>query len=108
MKLGYVITLAATALTAVSAAAVPRQDTTGLTKYLVIFEKGLATPDRVIRMAERKLKELGATITYEYNTVIKGFAVTAPAVAISSFETEQVDPEFPYIVEVDKEVSTAG
>lgn len=81
-------------------------DSDGLAKYIVIFEKGLDTPDSILRTAEHKLKEIGALITYEYNTVIKGFAVTAAPQVIEEFATSGNNPQYPFIVEIDKEVST--
>lgn len=76
----------------------------GLSKFIVVFEKGLETPDRIVKAAEERLKSIGAYITYEYNTVLKGFAVTAPADVMTTFATEDNNDEYPFIVETDKEV----
>jgi hypothetical protein len=104
-----VLTLFSVVAAASAAMAAPvgsSADVSGLMKYIVIFEKGLDTPDRVVKAAEKRLKEIGAYITYEYNTVVKGFAVSAPADVIATFAKDDNDPLYPFIVEVDKEVST--
>lgn len=82
----------------------PTSGTEGLSKYIVVFEKGLETPDRIVKAAEDRLKAIGAFITYEYNTVLKGFAVTAPADAMTAFAVEDNNEEFPFIIEADKKV----
>ncbi|ANB14946.1 hypothetical protein AWJ20_2563 [Sugiyamaella lignohabitans] len=109
--LAFVATLATMALSAQSAALAgtttlqKAASDSSLMKYIIIFEKGLETPDRVVKAAEKKLKEIGAYITYEYNTVVKGFAVSAPADVIAIFEKNDNDAQYPFIVEVDQVVS---
>lgn len=75
--------------------------------YVVLFEKGMETPDSIVKSLENKLKELGALITYEYNTVIKGFTVKAPKAVMEQVHTEE-DSQYPFIIEEDKIVTIAG
>jgi hypothetical protein len=82
----------------------PGEKSEGLSKYIVVFEKGLETPDRIVKAAEERLKSIGAYITYEYNTVLKGFAVTAPADVMNAFAVQDNNAEYPFIIETDKQV----
>ena len=56
---------------------------------------------------ESKLKEFGALITYEYNTLIRGFAVTCDSDVMSKLQADEVSQEsqYPFFVEVDQPVS---
>lgn len=75
--------------------------------YVVVFESGMETPDAIVKALENKLKQLGALITYEYNTVIKGFTVKAPKTVMDQVHTEEKDCKFPFIIEEDKTVTIA-
>lgn len=78
-----------------------------VSRYIIVFEKGIETPDKNVRKVEDKLKSLGGTITYEYNTVLKGFAVSIPEDIMENFQKEEMTSEgfneFPFYVEKDQE-----
>lgn len=73
--------------------------------YLIIFEKGFDTPDRLVRQVANNLKKIGAQINFEYHTVIKGFAVSLPKDLVSDVHAFN-NPEYPFVVEEDKEART--
>jgi hypothetical protein len=81
----------------------------GLGKYIVVFEKGLDTPENIVKDVEKKLTGLGGTITYEYNTVLRGFAVTIPTDVMETFQKEEMtslqNDKFPFYIEKDQVVS---
>lgn len=81
----------------------------GLGKYIVVFEKGLDTPENVVKDVEKKLTTLGGTITYEYTTVLRGFAVTIPTDIMETFQKEEMtalqNAKFPFYIEKDQVVS---
>lgn len=58
----------------------------------------------MVTSVKNQLQSLGAVITHEYTTVLKGFAVTAPEEAMESFEIQAQDFEYPITVEQDKVV----
>lgn len=82
-----------------SAATVP-EDT-----YIVVFERGLDTPDDVVSKIGATLKQLGAKINYEYKAVVKGFSVSAPTSAIEHLKGYN-DADYPFVIEKDQRVST--
>ncbi|CAN6638627.1 hypothetical protein TRVA0_017S00760 [Trichomonascus vanleenenianus] len=81
-----------------------------LGKYIVVFEKGPATPENIVEVVKAKLVALGASIGYEYHTVLKGFALTIPKDVMVKFQKEDEasvqSKEFPFFIEEDKEVTT--
>lgn len=58
----------------------------------------------MVTSVKNQLQSLGAVITHEYTTVLKGFAVTAPEEAMESFEVQAQDLKYPVTVEQDKVV----
>ncbi|KAK9264751.1 hypothetical protein V1519DRAFT_436110 [Lipomyces tetrasporus] len=77
----------------------------------IIRYKMLDTPDSVVNIAMKAIKDLGGSITHEYNTVMRGFAITVPkGVALkgvlAAFKEKASVADFPFAIEEDKPVST--
>lgn len=73
--------------------------------YIIVFSKGLDTPDRVVRSLEDSIKGQGGQIHYEYRTVIKGFSVSMDPSAMERVKAMN-DVDFPFVVEVDQQART--
>lgn len=73
--------------------------------YIIIFSKGLATPDRVVKSLEDSIKGQGGKINYQYRTVIKGFSVSMDPEAMDRVRSMN-DVDFPFVVEVDQQART--
>ncbi|KAI9149148.1 hypothetical protein HJFPF1_11196 [Paramyrothecium foliicola] len=74
-------TLLATAL-----ALVPRVLGVDQTKSAIVWFDDPATSDSIINQAKDTIRKAGGKITHEY-TIIKGFAVLAPAAALETMST---------------------
>ncbi|VVT54487.1 uncharacterized protein SAPINGB_P004100 [Magnusiomyces paraingens] len=83
-------------------------------RYIIVFEKGFKTPSKVVSTVESKLKDLGFSIVYRYNTVLNGFAVTPTNLATfaDTYKTQEDvlakfaeinDADYPFFVEKDQE-----
>ncbi|KAK9386281.1 hypothetical protein V1515DRAFT_587438 [Lipomyces mesembrius] len=78
-------------------------------KSYIIQYKILDTPDSVVNFAMSAIKELGGSITHEYNTVMRGFTITIPsgiasAGVLAAFKEKVASKDFPFTVEEDKPV----
>ncbi|KAK9325940.1 hypothetical protein V1517DRAFT_335448 [Lipomyces orientalis] len=78
--------------------------------YIIRYEI-LDTPDSVVNIAMKAIKDLGGSITHEYNTVMRGFSITVPkGVALkgvlAAFKEKASVADFPFTIEEDKPVST--
>ncbi|KAK9471816.1 uncharacterized protein V1510DRAFT_419085 [Dipodascopsis tothii] len=90
------------------AVSVAATDASDLKSYIVTFKKGKGTPEKVVQAAMDKIKALGGHVTHEYDTVLKGFAVTIPATVVSAFESRVEsfqNADFPFVVEEDRSVN---
>ncbi|KAK9347328.1 hypothetical protein V1522DRAFT_401777 [Lipomyces starkeyi] len=78
-------------------------------KSYIIQYKILDTPDSVVNFAMNAIKELGGSITHEYNTVMRGFTITIPSGIASkgilaAFKEKAASKDFPFTIEEDKPV----
>lgn len=67
-----------------------------------MFEN-LETPQNIVDTVETKLQELGAQITHQYDTIMKGFAFSASKDKVDEFKQEEKSPieQFPFVIEDD-------
>ncbi|ODQ68037.1 hypothetical protein NADFUDRAFT_81127 [Nadsonia fulvescens var. elongata DSM 6958] len=77
-------------------------------KYIVIFEKGQETPENIISSMKSKLLSLGAHISHEYTTLLRGFAFSAPIDLVVSLEQDENvnNEDFPFYLEEDEQLTT--
>ncbi|KAK9492911.1 hypothetical protein V1508DRAFT_125528 [Lipomyces doorenjongii] len=78
-------------------------------KSYIIQYKSLDTPDSVVNFAMNAIKELGGSITHEYNTVMRGFTITIPsgiasAGVLAAFKEKAASKDFPFTIEEDKPI----
>lgn len=70
--------------------------------YIIVFERGFETPDRIVAGVNEALQKAGAVIKYRYHTVIKGFAVSLPPDKVNVIEAIN-HSDFPFVIEHDQQ-----
>ncbi|KAK9238205.1 hypothetical protein V1525DRAFT_418815 [Lipomyces kononenkoae] len=86
-----------------------RTDSKSAVKSYIISYKTLDTPDSVVNIAMQAIKELGGSVTHEYNTIMRGFSITIPAGiaskgVLAAFKEKALSKEFPFTIEEDQPV----
>ncbi|KAK9466633.1 hypothetical protein V1512DRAFT_263096 [Lipomyces arxii] len=90
-------------------AVVPEEVAPPPVKMYIVRYNILDTPDVVVARAIKTMKSLGARVTHEFHTVMRGFTVSIPAAlrpteVLDAFKTQAASPDFPFKIEEDQPV----